>query len=83
MMVHRYGRWYLIGLVSAGYSCAQPKQPGIYHRVSYTSDWISAVANKNRALNRGHHDDDDSEASGDGASAGSAFDDDKEYDYYK
>ena len=82
MMVHRYGKWYLIGLVSAGYSCAQPKQPGIYHRVSYTSDWISAVANKNRANNR-HQEDDDSEASGDGVSAGRAFDDDKEYDYYK
>ena len=33
--------WTLIGIVSAGYSCAKPGQPGIYHRVTKTSDWIS------------------------------------------
>ncbi|CAG0880154.1 unnamed protein product [Cyprideis torosa] len=43
--VHRDGRWYLVGLVSAGYSCAQNRQPGIYHRVAYTADWVSQVAN--------------------------------------
>ena len=26
------GLWTLVGLVSAGYSCAKPGQPGIYHR---------------------------------------------------
>lgn len=26
------GAWTLVGVVSAGYSCAQPGQPGIYHR---------------------------------------------------
>ena len=26
-----------------GYSCAKPKQPGIYHKVSKSSDWISYV----------------------------------------
>ncbi|GIX87120.1 hypothetical protein CDAR_555751, partial [Caerostris darwini] len=26
--------WYLIGIVSAGYSCAKQYQPGIYHKVS-------------------------------------------------
>ena len=36
-------RWTLIGLVSAGYSCAKPGQPGIYHRISKSSDWISYV----------------------------------------
>eukprot|EP00096_Caligus_rogercresseyi_P010892 TRINITY_DN4102_c2_g2_i1.p1 TRINITY_DN4102_c2_g2~~TRINITY_DN4102_c2_g2_i1.p1 ORF type:complete len:359 (+),score=81.83 TRINITY_DN4102_c2_g2_i1:147-1223(+) len=35
------GRWVLIGLVSAGYSCAKAGQPGIYHQVSKSSDWIS------------------------------------------
>ncbi|XP_076259398.1 uncharacterized protein LOC143195819 isoform X1 [Rhynchophorus ferrugineus] len=47
LMLQRGGRWYLIGIVSAGYSCAQPGQPGIYHRVAHTVDWISrAVAAK-------------------------------------
>jgi len=36
-------RWTLVGLVSAGYSCAKPGQPGIYHRLSKSSDWISYV----------------------------------------
>ncbi|XP_037082479.1 uncharacterized protein LOC119103133 [Pollicipes pollicipes] len=44
LMIENDGRWYLMGIVSAGYSCAQGKQPGIYHRVSMTSDWISYVA---------------------------------------
>ena len=26
------GLWRLVGVVSAGFSCAQPGQPGIYHR---------------------------------------------------
>ncbi|KAL0268740.1 UNVERIFIED_CONTAM: hypothetical protein PYX00_010562 [Menopon gallinae] len=39
------GKWYLIGIVSAGYSCAQRGQPGIYHRVAHTVDWISYVIN--------------------------------------
>ncbi|OQR74325.1 putative Dol-P-Glc:Glc(2)Man(9)GlcNAc(2)-PP-Dol alpha-1, partial [Tropilaelaps mercedesae] len=37
----RNGRWVLIGLVSAGYSCSKPMQPGIYHRISSSSEWIS------------------------------------------
>ncbi|KAK7062986.1 hypothetical protein SK128_026694 [Halocaridina rubra] len=45
LMIQDGGRWYLAGIVSAGYSCAQAKQPGIYHKVSYTSDWISWAAN--------------------------------------
>ncbi|CAL1279555.1 unnamed protein product [Larinioides sclopetarius] len=38
VMVH--GRWVVAGLVSAGFGCAQAKQPGIYHRVPTTVDWI-------------------------------------------
>jgi transmembrane serine protease 6 len=34
-------RWFLVGLVSAGYSCAVPGQPGIYHRITVSADWIS------------------------------------------
>ena len=41
LMTEIEGRWTLIGIVSAGYSCAKRGQPGIYHRVSHTSDWIS------------------------------------------
>jgi len=44
LMLQENGRWELIGIVSAGYSCAKPGQPGIYHRVSYTTDWISHIA---------------------------------------
>ncbi|XP_037902413.1 uncharacterized protein LOC119646134 isoform X2 [Hermetia illucens] len=45
LMHEKNGRWYLIGVVSAGYSCATRGQPGIYHRVPYTVDWISYVLN--------------------------------------
>ena len=44
LMTKRKGQWFLIGLVSAGYSCAKPGQPGIYHKISTTSDWISYVS---------------------------------------
>lgn len=44
LMLQQNGRWELVGIVSAGYSCAQNGQPGIYHRVSYTTDWISHIA---------------------------------------
>ena len=36
-------RWTLLGVVSAGFSCAKPGQPGIYHKVTKTADWISYV----------------------------------------
>ncbi|KAL1415619.1 hypothetical protein MTO96_006664 [Rhipicephalus appendiculatus] len=42
LMMNDYGVYYLIGIVSAGYSCAKNYQPGIYHRVSSSSDWISS-----------------------------------------
>lgn len=45
LMTEKVGRWYLIGIVSAGYSCAQRGQPGIYHRVAHTVDWISYIIN--------------------------------------
>lgn len=45
LMMEHEGRWTLIGLVSAGYSCAKQGQPGIYHRVAHTSDWISHSIN--------------------------------------
>lgn len=45
LMTEIEGRWTLIGIVSAGYSCAKRGQPGIYHRVAHTSDWISYSIN--------------------------------------
>lgn len=48
LMLEKTGRWYLIGIVSAGYSCAQRGQPGIYHRVPLTVDWISYVINSSQ-----------------------------------
>lgn len=40
--------YFLSGVVSAGYSCATRGQPGIYHRVPYTVDWISYVSGSAR-----------------------------------
>ncbi|KAG8232595.1 hypothetical protein J437_LFUL013134, partial [Ladona fulva] len=35
------GRWTLAGITSAGFGCAVDHQPGIYHKVSVTSEWIA------------------------------------------
>ncbi|XP_055593618.1 uncharacterized protein LOC129744889 isoform X2 [Uranotaenia lowii] len=47
LMHEKTGRWFLIGIVSAGYSCATRGQPGIYHRVAHTVDWISHIVQAN------------------------------------
>ncbi|GIX68359.1 plasma kallikrein [Caerostris extrusa] len=41
LIVYLDGRWTLVGIISAGFGCAQWRQPGIYHSVSSTVDWIS------------------------------------------
>jgi len=33
-------RWTLAGITSAGFGCAVDRQPGIYHKVSSSADWI-------------------------------------------
>ncbi|XP_023333489.1 serine proteinase stubble isoform X1 [Eurytemora carolleeae] len=43
MLKDETGKWNLVGVVSAGYSCAKPGQPGIYHRISESSSWVSYV----------------------------------------
>lgn len=39
-MLNQFGVWYLVGIVSAGYSCAKQYQPGIYHRVSVQNEIV-------------------------------------------
>lgn len=43
LVVNFNGRWTLVGVTSAGFGCAQARQPGIYHRVSHTVDWIKST----------------------------------------
>jgi len=44
------GQWTLLGVVSAGYSCAKPGQPGIYHRLSETVGWVNYVTQTENEL---------------------------------
>ncbi|XP_053621535.1 serine proteinase stubble [Plodia interpunctella] len=37
------GRYYLVGITSAGFGCGVDHQPGIYHNVKVTSTWIKEV----------------------------------------
>lgn len=45
MVIFLNGRWALAGITSAGFGCAQSRQPGIYHRVSHTVNWLLANIN--------------------------------------
>ena len=40
LVVPNQSRWYQTGIVSTGFGCAQPNNPGIYTRVSEYIDWI-------------------------------------------
>lgn len=44
LMLNQFGVWYLVGIVSAGYSCAKQYQPGIYHRVSIVVELLLFLA---------------------------------------
>ncbi|CAH0404314.1 unnamed protein product [Chilo suppressalis] len=37
------GRYYLVGITSAGFGCGVDHQPGIYHNVQVTASWIRTV----------------------------------------
>lgn len=43
LIVLEGGRWTLAGITSAGFGCAVDHQPGIYHKVQMTTDWIMGV----------------------------------------
>lgn len=42
LVVNDGGRWVLVGITSAGFGCAVDHQPGIYHKVGKTVNWIVA-----------------------------------------
>ncbi|CAB3241745.1 unnamed protein product [Arctia plantaginis] len=43
LIVLENGRYYLVGITSAGFGCGVDHQPGIYHNVKVTSHWIRGV----------------------------------------
>ncbi|XP_068126675.1 enteropeptidase-like [Hyperolius riggenbachi] len=42
LMCQQEDRWYLTGVTSFGYGCAQPQRPGVYARVTTFTEWIQS-----------------------------------------
>uniref|UniRef100_A0A8C5LCV7 Enteropeptidase n=1 Tax=Jaculus jaculus TaxID=51337 RepID=A0A8C5LCV7_JACJA len=40
LMCQENNRWFLVGVTSFGYQCAQPNHPGVYVRVPRFTEWI-------------------------------------------
>ena len=40
MVVRKDEKWYIYGVTSYGFKCAEPEAPGVYVRVSAYVDWI-------------------------------------------
>ena len=47
LLALRKGQFYIIGLVSWGYKCANAQYPGVYTRVTEYLDWIADLTNEN------------------------------------
>ena len=50
MVRQKDGRWVLVGIVSAGFSCGQPGQPGIYHRLEKSLTNLQKIFKKSAKI---------------------------------
>lgn len=42
--------WHIAGIISYGYGCARPENPGVYTRVSMFVDWIEQQINSSSIM---------------------------------
>ncbi|XP_058517308.1 enteropeptidase [Ochotona princeps] len=43
LMCQENNRWFLVGVTSFGYQCAQPNRPGVYVRATRFTEWIQSL----------------------------------------